>query len=337
MRIYLHDYGGHAFLVGLARHLARRGHTVRYGFSATNEAPQGDLAPRPDDPATFSLDPVVAPAVDKRARSLVGLITSSAGRGASSAGRPPSTSGRWEADVVVCANGSLDVVGPLMDAARSQGAAFVNWLQDVLSVGARSVLTRRFGPLGSLVGRTLEAKEGRMLRGADAVIGITVAFRPLLDRWGVDPERVAVIENWAPLADLPRRPRDTDWARAHGLDGHPVVLYSGTLGMKHDPAGLGHLAGVLADRPPRRAWSSCRRARGPTGSRPGPTPGPAWSWSPSSRSRSSPTSWARPTCSWPCWSPRRAPSRSRRRCSPTCARAGRPCSRSRPTTWRPRS
>ncbi len=249
MRIYLHDYGGHAFLVGLARHLARRGHTVRYGFSATNEAPQGDLAPRPDDPASFSLDPVVTAPVDKRARSLMGLVRrrqaeARFGRQAAANVR------RWPADVVVAANGGLDTVAALMGAARAHDAAFVNWLQDVHSVGTRAVLARRFGTMGSLLGRAFEAREGRLLRSADAVIAITDAFRPLLARWRVEPARVAVIENWAPIADLPQRPRDTAWARAHGLAGHPVVLYSGTLGMKHDPAALAHVARVLAERVP---------------------------------------------------------------------------------------
>ena len=71
MRIYLHDYGGHAFIVGLARRLAERGHAVRYGFSATNEAPQGDLAARPSDAPGFSLDPVVT-AGGRQARAVAG-------------------------------------------------------------------------------------------------------------------------------------------------------------------------------------------------------------------------------------------------------------------------
>ena len=330
MRIYLHDYGGHAFLVGLARHLARRGHTVRYGFSATNEAPQGDLAPRADDPPTFSLDPVVTPPVDKRARSLAGLVKRK--RAEARFGRAAAAHlRRWNADVVVCANGSLDVVGPLMAAARDQGAAFANWLQDVLSVGTRSVLARRFGLPGDLLGRAFEAREGRLLRGADAVIGITEAFRPLLDGWGVDPARVAIIENWAPLAELPQRPRDTAWARAHGLDGHPIVLYSGTLGMKHDPASLGHVAGVLADRMPEARVVVVSTGQG------GRPSSRTCCCSPSSRSRCFPTCSARPTCSWPSWSPTRAPSRCRRRCWRTSARGVRPCCRSRRTTSPPRS
>ena len=249
MRLYLHDYGGHAFLVGLARALARRGHEVRYGFSATNEAPQGDLAPRPDDPPTFSLDPVVAPPVDKRARSLAGLVRrrqAEARFGRAAADRVRA----WQPEAVVVANAGLDVVAALQRAAREAGAAFVNWLQDVHSVGTRAVLAARFGRPGSLLGLVFERREGRLLRAADAVIAITDAFHPLLDRWQVDPARVTVLENWAPLADLPQRPRDTDWARAHGLPGRPVVLYSGTLGMKHDPASLVALAAQMRDRAP---------------------------------------------------------------------------------------
>ena len=245
MRIYLHDYGGHAFVVGLARELAARGHAVRYGWSATNEAPQGDLARRPGDPPTLSLDPVVSPPVDKRAQSLAGLARrrraeARFGRAAARHVR------RWDADVVVAANCGLDVAARLQRAARAEGAGFVNWLQDVHSVGARAVLSRRFGPAGDALGRALQAREGRLLRSADAVVAITDGFRPLLDRWRVAPERVTVIENWAPLADLPPRPRDNAWARAHGLTDGPVVLYAGTLGLKHDPAGLAALAESLA-------------------------------------------------------------------------------------------
>ena len=53
---------------------------------------------------------------------------------------------------------------------------------------------------------------------------------------------LVVIENWSPLAELEPRPRDNQWARARGLVGKPVALYSGTLGLKHDPAMLSELA-----------------------------------------------------------------------------------------------
>ena len=241
MRIYLHDYGRYAFITDLGRALAGRGHTVRLGYSATNLVPQDLLQRRPDDPETFSVDPVAAPPVDKRARSLAGLVARK--RSETAYGRAAAEHvAAFGADVVLCANTPLDALGSIMAASRGSGAAFVNWLMDVLSTGARSVLAEKFGRGGDLAGRAFEWREGRLVRAADAVVAITDDFRPLLDRWGVEPERVAVVENWAPIADLPARPKDNAWARAHGLAETPVVLYSGTLGMKHDPALLLHLA-----------------------------------------------------------------------------------------------
>jgi glycosyltransferase involved in cell wall biosynthesis len=54
--------------------------------------------------------------------------------------------------------------------------------------------------------------------------------------------RVHTIENWAPLAELPVRPKDNDWARTHGLVDRFVFLYAGTMGMKHNPELIARLA-----------------------------------------------------------------------------------------------
>ena len=51
-----------------------------------------------------------------------------------------------------------------------------------------------------------------------------------------------MIENWAPIDELPLRPRANEWAREHDLVGKRVVLYSGTLGLKHDPEVIVQLA-----------------------------------------------------------------------------------------------
>lgn len=90
--------------------------------------------------------------------------------------------------------------------------------------------------------------EARLLREAAAVVSITDDFKPLLARWGVASGRVSTIENWAPLDELPPRPHNNDFAREHGLVGKTVFLYSGTLGLKHNPALLSELAMRLQDR-----------------------------------------------------------------------------------------
>lgn len=243
MRVYVHDYAGHPFQVELSRALAARGHAVRHGYSATNLTPQGPLARAASDPPAFEPDPIRSAPVDKRARSLAGLVGRR--RAEVAYGRDAAAHiAAFGPDVVLCANTPLDALGPIQAAARTAGAGFVNWLQDALSVGMRAVLADRV----PLVGWVYEAREGRLLRAADAVVAITDDFRPLLRRWRVESGRVHVIENWAPLADLPLRPQDNAWSRAHDLAGREVVLYGGTLGMKHDPGLLARLAEALGAR-----------------------------------------------------------------------------------------
>lgn len=249
MRLYVHDYAGHAFAVELSRELARRGHTVRHGYSSTNMTPQGALARRATDAPTFQPDPIETGAVEKRSRSLFGLVARRRAEqtyGLAAAERVRA----FRPDVVLAGNTPLDALAPIQAATRAVGAGMVNWLQDVLSVGTRSVLKRKIPVLGDAVGRLYETREGALLRGADGVVVITDDFRPLLAHWGVDADRVATVENWAPLAGLPVRDQDNDWSRAHGLAGERVVLYSGTLGMKHDPRLLARLSERLAETDP---------------------------------------------------------------------------------------
>jgi glycosyltransferase involved in cell wall biosynthesis len=58
-----------------------------------------------------------------------------------------------------------------------------------------------------------------------------------------------VIENWAPLEELPALPKVNSWSRQRGLDQKRVLLYSGTLGFKHNPDLLVALARHFRDSP----------------------------------------------------------------------------------------
>jgi len=137
---------------------------------------------------------------------------------------------------VVLSIAPLIVQQQLQRAARDVGAGFVFWQQDVMSLAARRVLGHRSRIAGSAAEPVVASLERRLLRRSDAVVAISEDFLPLLRSWGVDESGVVVIENWAPLAELPIVPRQNAWAREQGLDGKPVFVYSGTLGFKHDPS-----------------------------------------------------------------------------------------------------
>ena len=83
-----------------------------------------------------------------------------------------------------------------------------------------------------------------MARRSDAVVAISPTFLERLEQWGV-AGRTTVVPNWAPIDELPVREADNPWSRRMGLTGHPVVLYSGTLGLKHDPSILALISAQL--------------------------------------------------------------------------------------------
>ena len=242
MRVVVHDYFGHAFPAQLARALAGRGHEVLHLHCSSFVGGKGRLERADADPLgldfgvvdlgqPFAKYDVVRRIADERktARSLAALLRDF---------RPDG----------VLSIGPLIVQQEFLRASHAIGASFVFWQQDVMSIAARRVLGRRSRLVGAAAEGAVAQLERRLLRRSDAVVVISEDFLPLLRRWGLDEARAVVIENWAPLDELPQLPRENAWAREHGLDGHPVFLYSGTLGFKHDPSLLLELARWAAHR-----------------------------------------------------------------------------------------
>jgi len=150
---------------------------------------------------------------------------------------------KFRPDVVV-SNAPLVVQALLWRSARRTGTRRVYWLQDFLGRGTRTVLSARSALLGASFGRAFEALETRLLHQADALIVIADDFLDELKRRGVNTP-TEVIENWAPVDELPTRDRYNAWSSRHALDDCVVALYSGTLGLKHDPEHLVRAAEAL--------------------------------------------------------------------------------------------
>jgi glycosyltransferase involved in cell wall biosynthesis len=237
MRIVVHDYVGYAFPAQLARALARRGHDVLFLHCSSFVAGKGHVEATEGDPASLAFDSVGLAGsfakYDVRRR-----IAHERETGSELARRVTA----FHPDVVLSSNAPLIVQRALLQAAHAHGGRFVFWQQDVISAAARRVLGRRSRLVGAAAESAVAVLERRLLRASDALVVISEDFVPLLRRWGVDEARTSVIENWAPLDELPVLSRDNEWAREHNLADRFVFLYSGTLGFKHDPSLLLELA-----------------------------------------------------------------------------------------------
>ena len=236
MKIFVHDYPGHAFPMQLSREFAVLGHTVVHAFAAALEAPKGAVAAQPDDPPGLTILPIVTgAAMDKYA--LVRRVLDERSYGAALADAVTKAA----PDLFITCTTPNDVLDVLR-VRLPQSLRTLWWLQDIYSLGIRSVLNRKIPLFGSLVGWIYRGKERRFAARADHIVSITPDFLPFLRRLGVGSEKITVIENWAPVNEITPLPHDNGWKREQGLDGKRVILYSGTLGLKHNPALLSRTA-----------------------------------------------------------------------------------------------
>jgi colanic acid biosynthesis glycosyl transferase WcaI len=240
MKILVHDYAGHPFQVQLSRALAARGHEVIHAFATALQTPRGELAPKPGDAPTLRLRPVEMSADYARHKySFVKRRGMEVAYGSEVAAliaveRP---------DVVLSSNTPTETQERIVRACRDCGADFHYWVQDFYSLAVDKLLRKKLPVVGALAGAYYRWMEGGQLRAAAGVVAITEDFAPIMKReFGVDREKITTIPNWAPLESVPVQPKRNAWSEAHGLADKFVYLYTGTLGLKHNPALLLELA-----------------------------------------------------------------------------------------------
>lgn len=242
-RVLVHDFSGHPSQVQLSRELARRGLEVLHVYCSSYVTGRGRLATTPNDPESLSIQPVGLDGTFTKYSALTRVRQE-----ALYAKRFLRVVASFEPDLVIESNDPLLAkwrVARGLDRAR---IPWVFWLQDLYSVAIAGELRRRLGASGSVLGRLPLAAEAALLRRAAAVVSITPDYDAQLDRWNVSASRRRVIPNWAPVEEITLRPKSRAWPEAHGVHSDHVVLYAGTLGLKHDPALLLRLAEELADR-----------------------------------------------------------------------------------------
>ncbi len=239
MRILLHDFGCYAFIIPLARWLAAQGVEVLHLSAGELTGPRGASASQAGDPPNLRFSsvttgrPFTRYALHRRlgdewryGRALQRAIDA------------------FGPDLVLSANTPPVAQALALAHSRKRGIAFVNWVQDIFSLGAAALTRGLPWPLGHLALALLHRLEfGTMAQSAGLVV-IAPAFLDNLAANGVRHPLTLVRENWA-LAPV-QEAQAGDWARTHGLEGGRILLTAGTLGKKHDPDILARLAAGLS-------------------------------------------------------------------------------------------
>ncbi|MGN6782438.1 MAG: glycosyltransferase family 4 protein [Marmoricola sp.] len=240
MRILIHDYAGHPFQAELSRELARRGHDVTHSWCDAYVSGKGRLVAEPGETVRFE-----AVSAGRRIRK-------------TDFGRRLVQEVRigWELarhalrvrpDVMVVSNTPVPSALVLTPVLAVWRIPWVLWHQDVQCVAIRSFAGARLSRLFLLVAAVIGWGERWCARRAAGIVVIAESFRDVHRAWATD-EKTVTIPNWAPLQEIYPTERKNDWSVEHGLDDVQTILYSGTLGLKHQPALLPQLARAVADR-----------------------------------------------------------------------------------------
>jgi colanic acid biosynthesis glycosyl transferase WcaI len=227
-RIMLNDWTGHPFQYELSQELGRRGHSIVHAYCSSVETPQASF----DLSAGVVVEPLSVGRQFNKFRLKARLVDEMRyGRKSVSVIR------RFRPDLVVTSNMPLLSLFVIYIANVPRRATWVLSLQD-LQAGLAGIVRGTRSP----VARSLGALERFLIRRADVVVAISPELEAEVARIGRRKPTV-MIPNWAPMGDMPMRPRRNQWSHQHGLDDRTTFLYSGTLGIKHAP----HLLLQIAD------------------------------------------------------------------------------------------
>ena len=236
MRILIHDFAGHPFQIELSKELAKRGYAILHVYSKSWQTPKGKLRKSNNDPKNFDITgisqakPFPKYSLIKRwfeekdyAKSLLKIAND------------------FKPDIVISGNTPLDIQKIFYTQCKIQNIRFIFWVQDIYSVAIYQVLKKKLAVIGEFVALYYKNLEKFLLNNSDQIVLISEDFKKVLDEW-IKNKNITVIENWAPLDEIKPQQKKNAWSIKHGISDKFCFLYSGTLGMKHDPSLIFQLA-----------------------------------------------------------------------------------------------
>ncbi len=234
MRILVHDHSGHPFQAELSRELARRGHVVTHSFATGYVSGKGRLTANGEEGITYE-GIGSAKRIDnlRFRRRLVHEVQ----RGFALANQAR----RTRADITLVSNAQIPTLVVFAFLMAVMRKPWVLWHQDVYAIAVRSFAGDKLGRAYTVVAGIFAIAERWCSRRAKAIVVIAPSFVPVHEEWGT-ADKVEVIPNWAPLDEIVPTARDNAWSEEHGLTEEKTLLYSGTLGLKHNPVLLVELA-----------------------------------------------------------------------------------------------
>lgn len=237
MRILINDFGGYPFPVQLSKFLSNNGYEIVHTYVSNIQTPHGNMEAGANK---LKITPILLNSQFKK-YSFTGRFKGEY----EYAKKVGEVIDSFKPDIFLSANTPLLAQSLLLKKCKRADIKFIYWCQDIHSIAIEKYLKDRLPLIGKYVSSYFKRKEIKLLEQSDYVITISDGFNQIFKVWGISQNNISVIHNWGPIADITIEPKSNTWSEELGLDTKLVVLYSGTLGLKHNPALIANAAKKL--------------------------------------------------------------------------------------------
>jgi colanic acid biosynthesis glycosyl transferase WcaI len=228
MKILINDFGGYAFPIQLSKELARNGYQVIHTYLANIKTPHGNM----DNEKLNNL--TVVPVNLENEFNKYNIIYRYRGE-VEYAGNIKKIIDNYQPDLVISANTPLFAQNLLVKICNKNKIRFIYWCQDIHSVAIENILKKKLSFIGVIISHFFKYIEVKLLNKSDHIISISDDFNQIFTNWGIPINKITTINNWGPINEITLHPKCNTWSAKLGLCNKTCIIYSGTLGLKHNP------------------------------------------------------------------------------------------------------
>ena len=236
-KIIINDYSGHPFQVQLSRQLAKNDYEVLHLYSVFFQTPKGKLRKEVEDGDHFNVEGLrLKDSFQKNTFIKRKFQEQEYGKLVIEQIKT------FQPDIIVNSNNPMDALRVIDRFTSKNNIKTVYWWHDIYGLAISKIVRKKIPGLGHFIGWYYIKLEKRILKNAHHIIGISDEFPNVLENWKIPLDKYTTIPNWAPLDEIIQAAKDNAWARATGIAKTTNIIYTGTLGFKHNPQVLIDLA-----------------------------------------------------------------------------------------------
>lgn len=223
--IVINDYGGYSFIYELAKEISLE-YNVYFIYASVSGSSKGNVY---EDSQNLKCINLIDKTIDKS--NFIKRLFIEIAYGNNFKRFLASN----KIDVVLSANTPVIPQYIIQRYCRKNKIKFIFWLQDIISLAVKSVLEKKSKIISGLFYNLWKYFEKSALQNADKIIVITKDFENFLSTWNVNKNKIDYIPNWSSLKDIVPTSKENSFSKKYNLTTSFNVLYSGTLGYKHNP------------------------------------------------------------------------------------------------------